>query len=217
MRLSVAHLLLNVTLLLGSVRQLSNVLSVLAPTLTLARSIPQSARIVHSGADGVSQFSWLLVVGVAELWVAYGFLYHVPAEVVTNVPNCLMASLILILAARHHRSLKRTVSAVVSCSLLALSVAIVSITAREHSVISFLAVIGAIFLYLPQLKNVVRSQSIDGVSLLSWMLALGASICWGIYGLTIHQPAVSFPSLVLIPSASLIVIRVLTHAQPIDE
>jgi uncharacterized protein with PQ loop repeat len=204
-------------LMLDSISPLSTALSIVAPTLTLSRSIPQSIRIIRSGAEGVSQVSWLLVVGVAELWVLYGFLYHVPAEVVTNVPNCLMAVLILVLAARHHRSLRRTVSGVLLCTLLALGIAIASIAVNEHSIISFLAVSGAFCLYLPQLTNVVRSQSISGISLLSWLLALGASISWGIYGLTIHQPAVSLPSLVLIPSAAMIVLRILTHARPVHE
>lgn len=196
---------------------LSTALSIVAPTLTLARSIPQSFRIIRSGAEGVSQISWLLVVGVAELWVVYGFLYHVPAEVVTNVPNYLMAVLILVLAARHHRTVRRTVSGVVLCTLVALGIAIVSVATDEHSIISFLAVSGAFCLYLPQLRHVVRAKSISGVSLASWLLALGASVSWGIYGLTIHQPAVSLPSVVLIPSAALIVARILTHVQPDDD
>jgi uncharacterized protein with PQ loop repeat len=206
-----------VKIMLDSTSPLSITLSILAPTLTLARSIPQSIRIIRSGAEGVSRVSWLLVVGVAELWVVYGFLYHVPAEVVTNVPNCLMAVLILVLAARHHGTLRRTVTSVVSCSLVAFGIATLSIALNEHSIISFLAVSGAVCLYLPQLRHVVRAKSISGLSLLSWLLALGASISWGIYGLTIHQPAVSLPSLVLVPSAALIVVRILTHVQPVDE
>jgi uncharacterized protein with PQ loop repeat len=203
--------------MLDSASPLSTTLGIVAPTLTLSRSIPQSIRIIRSGAEGVSQGSWLLVVGVAELWVVYGLLYHVPAEVVANVPNCLMAVLILVLAARHHQTLSRAVWGVALCSLLAVGIALMSVAVNEHSIIAILAVTGAFCLFLPQLRNVVRSQSISGVSLLSWMLALGASICWGIYGLTIHQPAVSLPSLGLIPSAALIVSRILTHPQPVEE
>jgi uncharacterized protein with PQ loop repeat len=203
--------------MLGSLDPLSTALSIAAPTLTLSRSIPQSIHIIRSGAEGVSQGTWLLVVGVAELWVVYGFLFHVPAEWVTNVPNCLMAVLILILTARHHRTMSRTLFHIAVCTLLALAIAVTSIVTGEHSIISYLAVAGALCLYLPQLRNVVRSQSIDGVSLLSWLLALSASVCWGIYGVTIHQPAVSLPSVVLIPSAAWIVVRILTHVRPIDD
>ncbi|MGC2486055.1 MAG: PQ-loop domain-containing transporter [Acidimicrobiales bacterium] len=202
--------------MLDSASPLSSALSILAPTLTLARSVPQSIRIIRSGAEGVSQVSWLLVVGVAELWVVYGFLYHVPAEVVTNVPNCLMAVLILVLAALHHRTMRNSASSILLCTIVASGIAVVSIATNEHSIISFLAVSGAVCLYLPQLRHVMRSASISGLSLLSWLLALGASICWGVYGLTIHQPAVSLPSVVLIPSAALIVLRILTHVQPVD-
>jgi uncharacterized protein with PQ loop repeat len=128
-----------------------------------------------------------------------------------------MAVLVLVLAARHHRTVGRTISRAVLCTLVALGIAVLSVATNDHSIISFLAVSGAFCLYLPQLRHVVRSQSISGVSLTSWLLALGASISWGIYGLTIHQLAVSLPSVVLIPSATLIVARILTNVQPADD
>ncbi len=97
---------------LGSIDQLSTALSIVAPTLTSSRSIPQSVHIIRSGAEGVSQGTWLLVVGVAELWVVYGFLYPCTGGSVTNVPNYLMAVLILVWQRTITEPLSKTISSI---------------------------------------------------------------------------------------------------------
>jgi len=61
---------------------------------------------------------------------------------------------------------------------------------------------------LPQLVKVVRDPDITGVSLASWVLALLAAISWGAYGFVIHKFPVSLPSVVLVPTSLVIVLRI---------
>ena len=166
-------------------------LGVLLPVLTVARGVPQAVRVYKVDAEGVSRSTWLLVIAVAELWTAYGFVFRVPAQIAANVPSALLAGLIVYRVARAERATAR------------------SLATHAGWVLSVPAVLGSLFLYLPQLAKVLREEHLVGVSLTTWLLALLTAVGWGAYGLLIHQLPVWVPCTVTIPSSFVIVVRLL--------
>lgn len=60
---------------------------------------------------------------------------------------------------------------------------------------------------LPQVWRAVRSTDLYGVSATSYLLLATMGSGWFVYGLSIGDPVVSYPNLVLVPSASFIAWR----------
>jgi uncharacterized protein with PQ loop repeat len=192
-----------------SVPDLTTTLAVLCPVLTVARGVPQAARARRAHADGVSRGTWLLIIVVAELWLAYGFVFRVPAQIAANLPNIALAGLIVYLVARAERVLWQSVAAAAALTAGATAVTMASLATHAGWVLSVPAVMGSISLYLPQTAKVLREVDLAGVSLTTWLLALLAALGWGAYGLLIHQPPIWIPCAVTVPSSLVIVVRVL--------
>ncbi len=201
--------------LLSSAVGLTVTLGVLSPVLTVARGVPQAFRSYRSDAvGGVSEGTWLLLMAVAELWLAYGLLFDVPAETAANVPNALLATSIAVRVAILRGSLARGVASVALLSAAAAAVALTGLDKNLRWVLSVVAVGSSLGLYLPQLARVLRDDDVAGISTATWLLALLNSISWGAYGLLIHNVPVWLPSAVLVPSSAMIVLRVLRRRSP---
>ena len=54
------------------------------------------------------------------------------------------------------------------------------------------------FISAPQLVRIVRARTTSGVSILSWQLALGGNLTWGVYGFTHGNPNQWLPNVGLI-------------------
>ncbi|MDA8297186.1 MAG: PQ-loop domain-containing transporter [Actinomycetota bacterium] len=189
------------------------VLAVVAPGLTIARTVPQGVRVARHGAEGVSVSTWVLLLAVAELWTIYGFFAKVPAEVATNVPNGLLCLAVVVLVARRRKEVARTLvlTALVSAAVALLSV--LCALGHVEGIEAAVSVAGSLSLYLPQLVIALRARDLSGVSLSSWLLALCGSIAWGAYGLFIHKVAVYVPTIVMLPSAAAISIAIVSSSR----
>ena len=66
-------------------------------------------------------------MGVAELWLAYGFVFRVPAQIAANVPNALLAGLIVYLVARSERVIGRSLVSAATLTTLATAVTMASL------------------------------------------------------------------------------------------
>lgn len=198
----------------GSVASdMTAVLAVVAPGLTIARTVPQGLRLARHGAEGVSVFTWVLLLAVAELWTIYGFFAKVPAEVATNVPNGLLCLTVVVLVAHRRQEVGHTL---VLTALASGAVALLSVLCALHHVEGIeaaVSVAGSLSLYLPQLVIALRAGDLSGVSLSSWLLALCGSIAWGAYGLAIHKVAVYLPTIVMLPSAAAISIAIVSSSR----
>jgi uncharacterized protein with PQ loop repeat len=130
-------------------------------------ALPQVVRILRTSATtGVSPLTWQLLVGVNLAWMAYGVITHHPNIVVSNTLYALCTSTILILLWRH-RGTRLWQLFVPGILLGALIVAVdVFFGPIAFAVIAF---IPAALSQLAQLRSLVVSQSIHGVSL--WWLA----------------------------------------------
>ncbi|HUV58396.1 MAG TPA: PQ-loop domain-containing transporter [Acidimicrobiales bacterium] len=190
---------------------LTSVLAVIAPVLTIFQSGAQAQRIRRTGARGVSLATWLLSVFVAQTWLCYGFVFHVPAEVWANVPAMSVALVVAYLAAKSQGQLLRSVGAYVALLAVTVAATWTGSSAPHHWILSDVSVISSVVIYVPQLVLVMRSKDLTGVSAISWFLACLTAASWLVYGLLIHQPAVALPSFVMLPAAMYILVGVLRH------
>jgi len=186
----------------------AGVLGITSPALTIALGAPQAARILRSGAAGVSVATWIQALVLGELWAAYGFLAHVPAEVVTNIPSGVLALAIVVLVARRAGATAKVLGITLALSVAAAAVVVSSALFQVPALLSVVAVVGALGLYVPQLVKIFRHQDFAGISLLSWAIAFVATCSWTAYGIVIHKLPVVVPNFVLLPSALAIVLRV---------
>jgi uncharacterized protein with PQ loop repeat len=186
-------------------------LAVIAPVITIFQALAQAARIRSTGAKGVSLATWLLSAFVAQIWLCYGFVFHVPAEVFANVPCLIVASGVAFLAAKSQERLARSITGYAALSTITVIATFIGTFHALRWIMASVAVASSIIIYLPQLALVIRPKDLTGVSAISWFTACITALCWLIYGFLIHQPAVAVPSFVMLPSALIILIQVLRH------
>lgn len=193
---------------LGVTVTTAGVLAVVSPVLTVGRAVPQTARLVRSGASGVSAATWILIFVTAELWCAYGVFAHVPAELAANIPNGALALVVVVLTGRRRAATGRLLAAASILTVTAAVLVAICVHDGVSGIVSGVAVMGSITLYFPQVIKVLREPDVTGVSLVTWMLALASAISWGVYGLLIHKLPVFLPNVVMGPCAFVIVMRV---------
>jgi uncharacterized protein with PQ loop repeat len=130
-------------------------------------ALPQVVRILRTSATtGISPLTWRLLVGVNLAWMAHGVITHHPNIVVSNTVYALCTSTILILLWRH-RGIRLWQLFVPGILLGALMVAVDAFSGPiAFAVIAF---IPAALSQIAQLRSLVVSRSVQGVSL--WWLA----------------------------------------------
>jgi uncharacterized protein with PQ loop repeat len=186
-------------------------IGVIAPVFTVLQCVAQAMRINRNGAVGVSMSTWILSAFVSETWIGYGFSFRVHAEIFANIPFLIVASYVVLVAARSQDVVRRASVSFLGATALAV---IVSLTGASHHwrwILATIAVGGAVVIYLPQMVMTLRSRNLVGVSVVSWALALVTGISWALYGVLIHQPPVALPSVVMIPTTVVILIQVTRH------
>jgi uncharacterized protein with PQ loop repeat len=132
-------------------------------------ALPQLVRILRTSATtGVSPLTWQLVLGVNLAWMTHGVITHHPNIVVSNTLYALCTSTILILLWRH-RGIRRW-RLFVPGSLLATLMVAVDVFSGPVA-FAVVAFIPAAVSQLAQMRSLVVSRSVQGVSL--WWLAYG--------------------------------------------
>ena len=148
-------------------------------------ALPQVVRILRTGATtGISSLTWRLLIGVNLAWMAHGVITHHPNIVVSNTVYALCTSTILILLWRH-RGIRLWQLFVPGILLGAVMVALDAFSGPiAFAVIAF---IPAALSQMAQLRSLVVSRSVHGVSL--WWLAycvLNQTI-WLTWALLAHE------------------------------
>lgn len=189
----------------------ASALAVVAPVLTIIQCLIQALRIHRSGARGVSLATWLFSVFCGAIWLSYGFLFHVPAEVVASAPFLVMATVVVALSAHDQHRVGRALAGLLGLAALTLGATLLGTDHAHRWVVAVLAVASSVVLYLPQLVVALRSRDLSGVSVVSAALGLVTSGCWLAYGLLIHQPPIYLPCAVIIPSIVIILVQVARH------
>jgi uncharacterized protein with PQ loop repeat len=186
-------------------------LGIIAPVFTVFQCVAQAMRINRTGAVGVSMSTWILSAVVGEIWIAYGFSFHVPSEIYANVAFVLVAGYVVWVAARSENVLRQASLRCLGATTLAVLISLTGMSHHSRWILATIAVGGGVVLYLPQMMTTLRSKNLEGVSVISWILALVTGVAWALYGLSIHQPPVALPAVVLIPSTLVILVQVTRH------
>jgi uncharacterized protein with PQ loop repeat len=189
---------------------------IVAPTLTILQCLAQADRIRKTGAGGVSLATWLLSCFVSMIWFGYGIVFHVTAEVVANVAAFIVSGVVAYLAAKAQDKLASSLLSFFAATIVTVAASGVGTVHSLRWVLATVAVSSTIIIYLPQLFLVIRPKDLSGVSVISWLIASFTSAGWFVYGFMIHQPALSLPSFVMLPSAVIIFVQVLRHQVPND-
>jgi uncharacterized protein with PQ loop repeat len=168
-------------------------------------------RINRSGAVGVSMSTWILSAFVGELWIAYGVSFRVPSEIYANIAFVMVAGYVVLVAARSQRVGRRSGETCIGITALAVLISLSGVSHHWRWILATVAVGGAVVIYLPQMMMTLRTKELEGVSIVSWTLALVTGLSWALYGLLIHQPPVSLPAVVMIPTTLVILAQVTRH------
>jgi uncharacterized protein with PQ loop repeat len=186
-------------------------IGVIAPVFTVLQCVAQAMRINRNGAVGVSMSTWILSAFVSETWIGYGFSFRVQAEIYANIPFLIVASYVVLVAARSQDVVRRASVSFLGATALAVIVSLSGISHHWRWILATIAVGGAVVIYLPQMVTTLRSRNLMGVSVVSWALALVTGIAWALYGVLIHQPPVALPAVVMVPTTLVILIQVSRH------
>ncbi|MGA7835012.1 MAG: PQ-loop repeat-containing protein [Acidimicrobiales bacterium] len=190
---------------------LTSTLGVIAPLLTVLQCVAQAMRINRAGAVGVSLSTWVLSAFVAETWLGYGLSFHVPAELYANVAFLSVAGYVVLVAARSQNVMRQASGSFMGATALAVLVSLTGLSHHWRWILAAIAGGGAVVIYLPQMMMTLRSRNLVGVSIVSWALALVTGVAWALYGVLIHQPPISLPTVVMIPTTVVILIQVTRH------
>ena len=73
--------------------------------------------------------------------------------------------------------------------------------------------------YSPQVLTAIHGRDLDGLAPATWFLALADTLLWGAYGLAVGDPALMGYCVVLLTSATIILVRITQtrHREPILE
>jgi uncharacterized protein with PQ loop repeat len=186
-------------------------LAVVAPVITIFQALAQGARIRSTGANGVSLGTWLLSAFVAEIWLCYGFIYHVPAEIFANVPCLIVASVVAFLAAKSQKKMSRSTVGYFGLLVITIVATYIGTFPQLRWILAAVAVSSSVIIYLPQLVLVIRPTDVSGVSAISWFTACITALSWLVYGFLIHQLPMAMPSFVMLPAAIVILVQVMRH------
>jgi uncharacterized protein with PQ loop repeat len=151
-------------------------------------ALPQVVRILRTSATtGISPLTWQLLIGVNLAWMTHGVINHHPNIVVSNTVYALCTATILILLWRH-RGIRLWQLFVPGILLGVLMVAVDMFSGPVAFAV--IALIPAALSQLAQLRSLVFSRSIQGVSL--WWL--GYSVfnqgIWLTWSLLVHETSV---------------------------
>lgn len=182
----------------------SGVVGTIASMLGVAFIWPQVVRVYSKqSVEGVSGTSHLIGLTGTLMWLTYGITTDRVPMIVSNLNiEIAIIALMVMLVRKKALPLWQPVLAFAASAVFCIVFAFVSST-----VIGVTGVIIGTPAIIPQVWRAFRTKHLFGVSVSTNVLLTSMGIGWFLYGLAIDDPVVSYPSLVLIPSASFIAWR----------
>ncbi len=165
---------------------------------------PQVWRIYrHDSTHGLSITGNLYSLVASILWLTYGIFEHRPPIYISNISFFVAGLLICLQLSRHQKIKHLHIAATCILGILLM------LGARSISVdaVGWLAILVSTFGILPQTIHVISSHSLHGISVLSYRITLISSISWLIFGITVRDPIVSLPNLIIGPCVVYILIK----------
>lgn len=165
---------------------------------------PQVWRVFNEDSThGLSTLGNLYSLIGSILWMTYGVFKHRPPIYISNFSFLVAGSLICWQLARHKKMARSHILAVYIIGIL------IAFAAHSVSVatVGWVAIVVSTSGILPQTIHVINTHSLHGISVVSYRITLTSSISWLIFGLTVHDPIVALPNLIIGPCVAYILIK----------
>lgn len=153
--------------------------------------------------EGVAPLGTIISIAGTIMWLVYGAATGSIPMVLSNV-NIEVAFLFLAAYLVYKQALPLWAPVLTFVVTLAFSLLVARYSETLLGIVGVVIGTPAIF---PQFWRAVRSPRLYGVSVVSFALLAAMGVGWFTYGLTIGDPVVSYPNLVLIPCSSFIAWR----------
>jgi uncharacterized protein with PQ loop repeat len=182
----------------------STVAGFIATVLGVAFIWPQVIRVyAKNSVEGVSATSQLIGLSGTLMWFSYGVATGSTPIIISNI-NIEIAVIALIVMLIRKGSLPLWKALIVFAATAVFCVAGALVSASIIGIAGVIIGTPAIF---PQVWRALRTPRLYGVSVSSYSLLAAMGSGWFAYGLSIGDPVVSYPNLILIPCASYIAWR----------
>lgn len=165
---------------------------------------PQVYRVYSKqSVEGVSGTSQLIGLTGTLMWLTYGITTDRLPMIVSNANiEVAIIALMVMLVRKKSLPLWQPVLAFAASAVFCAVFAFVS-----SAVIGVTGVIIGTPAIIPQVWRAIRTKHLFGVSVSTNVLLAAMGTSWFLYGLAIDDPVVSYPHIVLIPSASFVAWR----------
>jgi uncharacterized protein with PQ loop repeat len=183
---------------------IATTLGVIGTVLGILRAWPQVREIaVHRQTAGVSVQTWALTLLNNASWLSLGVLIGALPIVVSNVLSAVgsIAVLTAVQLQRPQRRLARNAAVALA------GAALVGLAALGGAaVLTVLATVLAISMFMPQLVLVLRSGA-AGVSSTTWLVTAISAGVWLVYAFALGRPSIAVCQVVILPAALVITHR----------
>lgn len=182
----------------------SGVVGTIGSMLGVAFIWPQVYRVYSKqSVEGVSGTSQLIGLTGTLMWLTYGITTDRLPMIVSNANiEVAIIALMVMLVRKKSLPLWQPVLAFAASAVFCVVFAFVS-----SAVIGVTGVIIGTPAIIPQVWRAIRTKHLFGVSVSTNVLLAAMGTSWFLYGLAIDDPVVSYPHIVLIPSASFVAWR----------
>jgi uncharacterized protein with PQ loop repeat len=155
---------------------LSLISGTVAASLSATIALPQAIRAVRISTAGVSPATFQLACAVGIAWAAYGFTQELWLVFVGNVVLSMCSAVVL-------GAMRRDGAALWDVSRLLLPVAglCLLVALLESTWLAWLAGSISVALRIPQMRMIRSADSIQGISVHTWIISAASMIAWIIY------------------------------------
>ena len=180
---------------------LATISGTLASLLGVAFIWPQVVRVyARQSVEGIAPHSHLIGLTGTPMWLTYAITTESVPMILSNINiELAIIALMVMLVRKNAIPLWQPVLVAVATGAFCVTFAFISPT-----VIGLAGVVIGTPAIFPQVWRALRTKYLFGVSVISNVLLASMGIGWFTYGLSIGDPVVSYPNLVLIPCASYI-------------
>lgn len=157
---------------------------------------PQVWRMVrHDTSHGISPFSIAHGLVGSALWFSYGISMSREAIWISN-GQFITAQLIIISVLLRHQSMK--VSMLVKFAAVLAGLLLITIPASP-SVVGWMATTMSVTSLMPQVRHVIKTENLHGISVASWLMTIISAASWMIYGWMLNDVIMSVINYFTIP------------------
>jgi uncharacterized protein with PQ loop repeat len=171
----------------------------LASILFISRLLPQPIRLVRTGLpEGVSPLAALNAVISETAWLIYGLQAGLVPVWAVSVAALVPGVWTIVLLRRQ----------IAIGDLVRAGIWLVVILGAWSGGVLGVVLGGSVLVSIgPQVWTAVRSSDLRGLSVFTWLLAIGDGLLWGAYGLVIGDGALLGYAAVLLTGASIVIVR----------